>query len=150
VSITISTTIISDLGPGIHAIKIKMAQGIFSTDPAGGSRPSPGDGTLQIGPVCPGDYVMVISPPSVPNGAVGVAYDSQQLSTANAVGTPVYALGGGSLPPGITISSGGLLSGTPTTPGRYEFTITVTDDNTCAQASADFVILVPTVDGACP
>ena len=31
---------------------------------------------------------------------------------------------GGSLPPGITLKSDGLLSGVPTTPGQYTFTIT--------------------------
>jgi carbohydrate-binding DOMON domain-containing protein len=38
----------------------------------------------------------------------------------------------GSLPTGLSpITSGGLLSGTPTTPGTFTFTVTATDANGC-------------------
>jgi adhesin/invasin len=37
-----------------------------------------------------------------------------------------FAASGGSLPPGLTMSASGLLSGTPTTPGNFTFTITFT------------------------
>jgi uncharacterized protein (TIGR03437 family) len=36
-----------------------------------------------------------------------------------------FAVTGGSLPPGISASGGGLLSGTPTTAGQYSFTLTL-------------------------
>jgi hypothetical protein len=44
-------------------------------------------------------------------------------------GAPFYAftLNSGSLPPGITLSNSGLLSGTPTTTGTYSFTVSLTD-----------------------
>src|SRR3954451_14528280 len=35
-----------------------------------------------------------------------------------------FTLSGGSLPPGLTLKSDGLVSGTPTTPGQYNFTVT--------------------------
>lgn len=47
----------------------------------------------------------------------------------------------GSLPPGLTLSSGGVLSGTPTTPGTYVFTVQVTD-TASATASQAFVLIV--------
>jgi hypothetical protein len=44
-------------------------------------------------------------------------------------GAPFYTftLNSGSLPPGITLSNSGLLSGTTTTPGTYYFTVSLTD-----------------------
>jgi lysophospholipase L1-like esterase len=42
----------------------------------------------------------------------------------------------GSLPAGLTLSSGGLLSGTPTAGGTFNFTVTATDSSGCSQAKA--------------
>jgi len=74
-----------------------------------------------------------ITPPSLPNGTNGVPY-SQQF-TANAprlTGTLTWAAAG--LPPGLTMSSNGLLSGTPidqtgghNSPLTYDITIILTD-----------------------
>src|SRR5438128_4574156 len=36
-----------------------------------------------------------------------------------------FTLAGGSLPPGLTLKTNGVLSGTPTTAGQYTFTIRV-------------------------
>jgi hypothetical protein len=47
--------------------------------------------------------------------------------TATGGGTPTWSLSSGALPPGITFSSSGLLSGTPTATGSYTFSITVVD-----------------------
>lgn len=44
-------------------------------------------------------------------------------------GTTPYTWTGSGLPPGLTLSSSGLVSGTPTTPGIYTVTVTVTDGN---------------------
>src|SRR5262249_11707142 len=38
-----------------------------------------------------------------------------------------FAVSDGSLPPGLTLSSAGLLSGTPTTPGYFFFWVSATD-----------------------
>jgi len=65
--------------------------------------------------------VITISPSSLPNGTVGVAY-SQTLSASG--GTPPYSFysGPSPFPPGITMSSSGVISGTPTTAGNYSTT----------------------------
>jgi hypothetical protein len=42
-------------------------------------------------------------------------------------GSPTWAVSSGALPPGLTLSSSGLLSGTPTTQGDYGFKITASD-----------------------
>ena len=42
-----------------------------------------------------------------------------------------FAVTNGSLPAGLTLSSGGVLSGTPTGLGPVTFTVTATDANSC-------------------
>ena len=62
-----------------------------------------------------------------PGGTVSTVYSYQQTVTGGA--TPfVWALASGALPTGITMStSTGLLSGTPTVSGTFNFTVKVTD-----------------------
>ncbi len=64
----------------------------------------------------------------LPAAPVGVAY-SQAL--ANPGGTPPlnWSVVAGALPAGMTLSSGGVISGTPTTAGTFNFTVRVTDAN---------------------
>lgn len=60
----------------------------------------------------------------LPNGPVGVPY-SQQIVATN--GVPPYVFSMNNNPPGISITQGGVLNGTPTTAGTYNFNIAVTD-----------------------
>ncbi len=65
---------------------------------------------------------------SLPNPTVGVVY-SQQLGTTGGTGTLTFSATTGSLPAGLTLSNGGLISGTPTAAGASTFTVTVADSN---------------------
>ena len=77
---------------------------------------------------CP---VITLSPTTIPNGAVGVAY-SQQLATVGGVSPFTFTrTAGGLLPSGLTLSSSGLISGTPTTAISDDFVIRATDVNGC-------------------
>jgi large repetitive protein len=90
---------------------------------------------------------LAISPSTFTAGTVGISYN-QTLTLTNGYGSPTYAVTTGSLPPGLTLSSGGVLSGTPTTAGSYTFSITATDGNpgTCtATTSYTLVISCPTI-----
>lgn len=61
-------------------------------------------------------------------GTVGQSYPSSTLSANGGLTPYSWALAGGSsLPPGLSLSSGGVISGTPTSPGTFAFTINVTD-----------------------
>ncbi len=73
---------------------------------------------------------IAISPDTLPPAPVNAAYS--QLLTVN-VGTPpiVFAVTAGALPPGLSLASDGVLSGTPTTYGSYPFTVTATDAGSC-------------------
>jgi len=124
------------------------------------------DGTLSGTPTVSGTFTFVINvadsgsgtnsavftitincPPlsvvtsTVPNGVQGQPY-SAQLVPAGGFGTKTWAATG-TLPTGVTLSTAGLLSGTPTTTGTFDFTATVTDSCTSVQtASQDFTVTI--------
>lgn len=77
---------------------------------------------------------------ALPNGSIHVAY-SQTLAAAG--GTPPYtwALTGGALPSGLTLSSAGAITGAPTATGPFSFTATVTD-SASGKASQQFTLIV--------
>jgi len=60
-----------------------------------------------------------ITTTSLPNGVVGMAY-SAQLEGSNVAS---WSIASGSLPDGLSLSSGGAITGTPTTAGTSSFTI---------------------------
>ena len=58
---------------------------------------------------------------------MGVAY-RRGITVSGGIGPDRFSIASGSLPPGVTLSaSTGLLSGTPTRPGAYDFTVRVAD-----------------------
>ena len=80
---------------------------------------------------------IVITPATLPNGAVGGAY-SQQLSAAGGAGPYTFAVTSGALPAGLTLSANGLLAGTPASAGLDSFTITATDTATGATGQRSY------------
>jgi predicted secreted protein len=64
-------------------------------------------------------------------GAAGSPY-SKTLTQTGALGTPSFAITAGALPPGLTLSSSGTISGTPTATGTFNFTATVADASGCS------------------
>ena len=71
---------------------------------------------------------VIITTSSLPAGTVGATY-SQTLQATS--GTPPYTWGvtAGALPVGMNLSSTGTISGTPTVPGLYTFTVEAVDAN---------------------
>jgi hypothetical protein len=63
---------------------------------------------------------------SLPGGTTGTNY-SQQLVAAGGASAYTWSLTSGTLPDGLSLSSAGVLSGTPTTPGSSGFTVRVAD-----------------------
>jgi hypothetical protein len=73
-------------------------------------------------------YIVLAVAGDTPAGYVGAAYSF----TYDAVGgaSPyTFSVSAGALPAGVTLSSDGVLSGTPATAGTYPFTVLVTDAN---------------------
>jgi hypothetical protein len=70
-----------------------------------------------------------ITPSSLAAGITGTPY-TQQFAASGGVAPYVWSVAAGSIPSGLSLStSTGLLSGTPTTPGTYNFTIGVVDQS---------------------
>jgi Ice-binding-like/IPTL-CTERM motif len=78
-------------------------------------------------PVCP---AITVSPLTLPNGTVGVAF-SQTVTASGGTAPVTFAVISGVLPPGLTFTGAGVLAGTPTTVGPATFTIRATDANGC-------------------
>lgn len=63
---------------------------------------------------------------SLPPGVLGKAYPPiTRLAETGATGTPVWSVVAGALPNGLTLSSAGTLSGTPTVAAVFPFTVKV-------------------------
>jgi hypothetical protein len=62
---------------------------------------------------------------------------SQQLQMQDGVAPYSYSTTSGSLPPGLTLTSSGLLSGTPTTAGTYNFTVRGSDSSPAGAINVD-------------
>jgi len=69
---------------------------------------------------------IVITTTSVPDRIVGSAY-SATLGAAGGNGSYTWSVLSGSLPGGLSLSTAGIISGTPTTAGDFTFTVKVTD-----------------------
>ncbi|SDQ35237.1 putative Ig domain-containing protein [Pseudoxanthomonas sp. CF125] len=88
---------------------------------------------------------LTIVPATLPAGLPGAVY-SQALSTSGGVAPYSYSLLSGALPIGLSFSSAGVLSGTPTTAGSYTFQVRSTDaDGFSATVSYTVVIAAPTI-----
>jgi hypothetical protein len=77
---------------------------------------------------------------------VGTAY-AQVLTASGGTGPYTFTVGSGSLPAGMTLTAGGVLSGTPRTPGSSRVTIHVTDGNGCP---ADIIYTIGIATPSCP
>jgi large repetitive protein len=74
---------------------------------------------------------------SVPGGTIGVAYSKQLTALSvthlnpvqGTAASPTWSIKSGSLPPGVSLSSSGLLSGTPTAEGSFTFVVQATGGN---------------------
>jgi Putative Ig domain len=88
--------------------------------------------TLTVNP----PPALTITPGSLAGAALGVAY-SQTLQAAGGVPSYSWSVTSGSLPAGLSLSSSGVISGTPSgTTGTSNFTVKVTDSQTPTPATS--------------
>ncbi|UZB14535.1 putative Ig domain-containing protein [Xanthomonas phaseoli pv. phaseoli] len=87
------------------------------------------------------DAVVTVSPASLPAATAGTAY-SQTLTASG--GTPGYSfvISAGTLPAGMTLNAAGVLSGTPTASGSFNFTVTATDSGVPTSGSRAYTLTV--------
>ncbi len=80
--------------------------------------------------------------PSITNGPPSDANLNSSYSfayTASGYPAPTFSLSSGSLPPGLTLSTTGVISGTPTQTGTFTGTVTATN-GVASDASQSFKI----------
>jgi hypothetical protein len=94
----------------------------------------------QLGATPPTPLSITTSSP-LPTGTVGQPYSNVQMGAYGGTSPYEWSVISGSLPPGMTLSAGGLLSGTPTVAVTTSFTVRVTD-NVAATASLSLSILI--------
>ncbi len=83
---------------------------------------------------------VTVNPAGLPNGFVGTAY-SQTLTAAGETPPHTFSVSSGSLPTGLSLASGGALTGTPTTEATSTFTVRATAANGCTGTRAYTVII---------
>lgn len=109
---------------------------ISGTPTAGGSfgfTVTAGDANNQTGARV---YTLAVDPATIvlpattlANGVVGTAYSAMITPASGGTAPYTYAVTGGALPSGMALGSGGQISGTTTTPGIYDFTVTARDSS---------------------
>jgi uncharacterized protein (TIGR03437 family) len=78
---------------------------------------------------------LVITTTTLPDGSVGTNYQ-QSLAASGGDSMYKWSLSSGTLPPGLSLT-GNVISGTPTTAGRFTFGITVSDTAAQPQTAKD-------------
>ncbi|HEX4434981.1 MAG TPA: putative Ig domain-containing protein, partial [Acidimicrobiales bacterium] len=106
---------------------------ITGTDSSTGTGPYSGTQAYTV------TISLALSPTTLPGGTVGTTFTTSTITASGGTGTVTYKVTTGALPTGLSLSTGGVLSGTPTAGGSFNFTITATDSafpthNTGSQA----------------
>jgi len=93
---------------------------------------------------CP---VITVLPATLPNGSIGTAYN-QTVSGSGGTAPYTFAVTSGALPTGLLLNAAtGAITGTPTTAGTFNFTITASDLNGCPGSRAYTIVIAA---AACP
>lgn len=81
-----------------------------------------------VGTITNDDVPVTVSPGTLPNGTVAAAY-SQTITASGGAAPYTFAATAGALPAGLSLSPAGVLSGTATAGGTFNFTATATDSS---------------------
>ncbi|WP_263356063.1 beta strand repeat-containing protein [Acidicapsa ligni] len=118
---------------GTSAVTVRV------TDSATPANTVAGPETIIIAPA-----PLTLTSTKLPNGTVSVPY-SATIGTSGGVGPYICAITSGTLPAGLTLGAGCVVSGTPTTPGTSNVTVRVTDSATPANTvvGPEAIIIAP-------
>ncbi|CCH53006.1 hypothetical protein BN8_02060 [Fibrisoma limi BUZ 3] len=84
---------------------------------------------------------LTVTNPAVSTATVGQAF-SQTFTASGGAAPYSYSLGSGSLPASLSLSSAGVLSGTPTEVGSYSITVPASDANGCSGTGSVYALTV--------
>lgn len=127
-SFNASTHTLSGIPTGAGTVSFTVT----ATDSSSGSGPYAVSGTYTLTVGAP---TVALAPATLPNPTIGTAY-SQTLAASNGTAPYTFAITSGALPAGLSLSSAGKLSGTPTAGGSFNFTATATDANSFTASRA--------------
>ena len=85
------------------------------------------------------------APVSLPAGSQGTAYPTTTFTASGGIGTYSWAVTSGTLPTGLALSAAGVLSGTPTAAGTFNFTVTVTSGGQTQARSYSVGVTLPPI-----
>lgn len=94
---------------------------------------------------------IVVNPPvsvttsTLPAWTLNLAGYNSTLAAAGGSGVYTWAQTGGTLPPGIALSTAGALTGKPTSAGTYNFTVTATDTLNGSASAALKIVVNPAI-----
>jgi len=133
---------------------VYITPGTFAITATAGCNPGADNAPRQPNPVTTTLTVSctplnITSPSTLISGIAGQAYTYQILTSGGQPPT-TYSLVSGSLPPGLNLSSAGLISGTPTTGGNYSFTIRASDSCSTGAQSIQGIFSVTVNPAPCP
>ncbi|WP_176887852.1 putative Ig domain-containing protein [Acidovorax sp. JMULE5] len=147
VTATTSTTVTVS---GTPTVAGTASLNLTATDSSTGTGPFNGTQTVSLTVGAP---TVTLAPTSLPDASAYSAYN-QSITAAGGLTPHTYAVTAGSLPPGLTLSTAGVLSGTAGAPGTYNFTVTATDASGAAytgnQAYTLQVVMAQTYSGPSP
>ena len=117
---------------GSYTFKVKAANGV-------GSGAVTSDITISIAPVPVAPSLIDDTPPT--SGTVGTPYAGYTFTAAGTA--PItFTRDSGNLPPGLTLASNGLLSGTPTAAGTYTFKVRAANGVGSGAVTSDITISI--------
>ena len=120
--------------PGTYAVNVKTIRQNLST--IDGPNVS---ASFTIAPPVPLD----VTSESLPGGQLGMNYGPWTLTASGGLAPYHWTKISGDLPQGISLSSSGVISGTPDVAGRFNFTVRVTDSASVVNSdSKDFTITI--------
>jgi hypothetical protein len=78
---------------------------------------------------------------TLPAGTVGTLYTTNSIDEDGGSGTLTWSVSG-AMPPGLSLNQSGMISGTPSAPGTYTFTVEVSGSGTGDSGSQQFTLQV--------
>ena len=80
---------------------------------------------------------------TLPEATLNQAYAGYTFGAVGSTGDKVWSISEGTLPPGMSFSANGTLSGTPTTAGSYTFVIRVDSGGYWDEVEVELEVLAP-------
>jgi len=90
----------------------------------------------------PGCPAITLSPATLPPGTMLFPY-SQTITASGGAAPYTFVVAAGALPSGLSLSSNGVISGSPQQQGLFNFTIRATDSNGCQGSRAYSLAILP-------